>query len=55
MDDIRKSIIEKRARQLAIGWELIDGKQVYDETGEYVYKVAYDEAGRLIEKLEGLS
>ncbi len=42
----------QKARRLATGWEMIDGKQVYDETGEYVYKVAYDEAGRLIEKLK---
>ncbi len=42
----------QKARRLATGWEMIDGKQVYDESGEYVYKVAYDEAGRLIEKLQ---
>lgn len=42
----------QKARRLATGWEMIDGVQVYDETGEYVYKVAYDEAGRLIERLK---
>jgi tetratricopeptide (TPR) repeat protein len=41
----------KQARQLATGWEEVDGKVVYDTTGKYVYKVAYDEAGALIERL----
>jgi hypothetical protein len=42
----------KLARRLATGWEMVDGVQVYDTTGEYVYKVAYDEAGRLLQRLK---
>jgi tetratricopeptide (TPR) repeat protein len=42
----------KQAHQLATGWEMVDGKQVYDESGEYVYKVAYDEAGAMIQRMK---
>jgi hypothetical protein len=43
--------VEPCARQLATGWEEVDGKVVNDTTGEYVYKVVFDEAGALIERL----
>lgn len=42
----------KEAKKLATGWEEIDGKVVYDTTGKYVYKVAYDEAEAMLEKLK---
>ena len=42
----------KGAKKLATGWEEIDGKVVYDTTGKYVYKVAYDEAEAMLEKLK---
>lgn len=42
----------KGAKKLATGWEEIDGKVVYDTTGKYVYKVAYDEAEAMLERLK---
>jgi tetratricopeptide (TPR) repeat protein len=43
----------EEAKRLATGWEEVDGKVVYDTTGEYVYKVAYEEAERFLEDLAG--
>ncbi len=40
------------AKKLATGWEEVDGKVVYDTTGKYVYKVAYEEAERMLERLK---
>jgi tetratricopeptide (TPR) repeat protein len=42
----------EEAKKLATGWEEVDGKVVYDTTGEYVYKVAYEEAERFLENLK---
>lgn len=51
----KKEIARKyaeEAKRLATGWEEIDGKVVYDTTGKYVYKVAYDEAVAMLERLK---
>lgn len=42
----------RAARRLATGWEMVDGKQVYDESGEYLYKAAYEEAGEILRRMK---